>query len=260
MADLFKLSSVDAGYGGNVFIRGLDLAVGRGEFVSLIGPNGAGKSTIIRLLAGLLAPVSGSVSFCGRDMKNSGARELAGNFSVVMRITGDVPSFSVRSFLGFGAFARGGTARAGVEGLQLIDEMARLTGITHLMERSVNELSTGEFQLVQVARALVQNSGIIILDEPVSNLDYGHSTIVMDILRDLNRAGTTVVCALHDVNCASNYSSRIVCVRNGRIFREGAPDIVVKPDIMSKLYDAEFVGLVNPATGSPMIVPVPGNS
>lgn len=258
MADLFKLSSVSAGYGGNIFIRGMDLAVGHGEFVSLIGPNGAGKSTIIRLLAGMLAPVSGTAGFCGRDMKNSGARELAKNFSVVMRITGDVPSFSVRSFLGFGMFAHGGAAHAGVKGVSLIDEMARRTGITHLMERSVNELSTGEFQLVQVARALVQNSCTIILDEPVSNLDYGHSTMVMDILRDLNRSGTTVVCALHDVNCASNYSSRIVCVRNGGIFKEGAPADIVRPDIMSKLYDAEFVGLLNPATGSPMIVPVPG--
>ncbi|HPS57408.1 MAG TPA: ABC transporter ATP-binding protein [Spirochaetota bacterium] len=259
MADLFSISSVSAGYGINIFIRGLDLAVAGGEFVSFIGPNGAGKSTIIRLLAGMLAPASGTVSFCGREINGFGARELARNFSVVMRITGNVPAFSVRSFLGFGMFAHSGPVRAGVKGIHLVDEMALRTGIMHLMERSVNELSTGEFQLVQVARALVQNSGIIILDEPVSNLDYRHSTMVMDILRDLNRSGTTVICALHDVNCASNYSSRIVCVKNGGIFIEGAPGSVVKPEIMNKLYDAEFMSLVNPATGSPMIVPVPGS-
>lgn len=260
MAELFTISSVNAGYGSNVFMRGLDLSVAEGEFVSFIGPNGAGKSTIIRLLAGMLAPACGTVSLGGRDIKGFGARELARNFSVVMRITGDVPAFSVRSFLGFGMFAHSGLVQAGVKDHPLVDETGIRTGIMHLMDRSVNELSTGEFQLVQVARALVQNSGTIILDEPVSNLDYRHSTMVMDILRNLNRSGTTVICALHDVNCASNYSSRIVCVKNGGIFTEGAPAGVVKPDIMSKLYDAEFVSLVNPATGSPMIVPVPGRA
>lgn len=260
MAELFTINSVNAGYGGNVFMRGLDLSVAKEEFVSFIGPNGAGKSTIIRLLAGMLAPSAGTVSFGGRDIKGSGARELARNFSVVMRISGDVPAFSVRSFLGFGMFAHSGLVQAGVKDLSQVEETGNRTGIMHLMDRSVNELSTGEFQLVQVARALVQNSVTIILDEPVSNLDYRHSTMVMDILRDLNRSGTTVVCALHDVNCASNYSSRIVCVKNGGIFTQGAPAVVVKPAIMSKLYDAEFVSLVNPATGSPMIVPVPGRA
>lgn len=258
MAELFAIRSVDAGYAGNTFIRGLDLAVTSGEFVSLIGPNGAGKSTIIRLLTGMLAPSAGTVSFGGRDIQGFGARELARNFSVVMRITGDVPAFTVRSFLGFGMFAHCGLRGTGAGDLSLVDETGCRTGITHLMERSVSELSAGEFQLVQVARALVQNSRVIVLDEPVSNLDYRHVTMVMDILGDLNRSGTTVICALHDVNCASNYSSRIVCVKNGGIFIDGTPGSVVKPGTMSELYDAEFMSIVNPATGSPMIIPVPG--
>jgi iron complex transport system ATP-binding protein len=260
MADLFTMSSVNAGYGSNIFIRGFDLAVSRGEFVSFIGPNGAGKSTIIRLLTGMLAPSAGHVNCNGRDIGSFGARELARNFSVVMRITGDVPSFPVRSFMGFGMFAHSGLVNSGDRDTSLVDMIAERTGIVHLLGRSVNELSTGEFQMVQVARALVQNSSVIILDEPVSNLDYRHATMVMDILKDLNGSGTTVLCALHDVNCASNYSSRIVCVKNGGIFIEGTPGSVVKPGTMSSLYDAEFVSLANPATGSPMIVPVPGKA
>ena len=257
MNSLFKMDSVYAGYGAGTVIRGVDLSVFPGDFVSLIGPNGAGKSTLLKLLAGMVAPIKGCVSFCGRDVSGFGARELAKCFSVVMRITGEVPAFSVRSFLGFGLFVHRGT-RGGIMGA--VDETAALTGITHLMGRPVTELSTGEFQLVQVARALVQNRQVVILDEPVSNLDYGHAITVMDILKDLNCSGTTVICALHDVNIASNYSSRIVCLKKGCIEIQGPPEEVVNPECMGRLYDAEFRSLVNPATGSPMIVPVPGRA
>jgi iron complex transport system ATP-binding protein len=259
MQVLFTIRSADAGYGSGIVIRGLDLDIASGEFISLIGPNGAGKSTIIRLLTGMLQPVNGTVCFRGRDVKSFRTRELARNFSVVMRITGEVPAFTVRSFLGFGMFPHEGAARYSASNRLTVDATAERTGITGLMERSVNELSAGEFQLVQVARALVQSSGVIILDEPVSNLDYRHTTLVMDLLRELNRSGTTVVCALHDVNCASDYSSRIVCIKNGALFVSGAPSRVVNTAVMGELYDAEFMSLVNPATGSPMIVPVSGN-
>ena len=258
MPGLFTIHSADAGYGSGIVIRGLDLDIESGEFISLIGPNGAGKSTIIRLLTGMLQPVAGTVCFGGRDVKSFGARELARNFSVVMRITGEVPAFTVRSFLGFGMFPHEGPGRYGAGNCLTVNDTAERTGITGLMDRSVNELSAGEFQLVQVARALVQSSGVIILDEPVSNLDYGHTTLVMDLLRELNRSGTTVVCALHDVNCASEYSSRMVCIKNGALFASGAHSSVVNTAVMGKLYAGEFMSLVNPATGSPMIVPVPG--
>jgi len=172
-----------------------------------------------------------------------------------MRLSGVVPAFTVESFLGFGLFPhRGGGSftRARVR------EMAERSGIDHLMKRPVGELSTGEFQLVQVARALVQNSSMVILDEPVSNLDYGHAIRVMEILRELNASGATVLCALHDVNTASVYSSRIVCVKNGMLVSDGAPSAVVTAGNMRLLYDNEFLCMENPVSGSPMIVPVPG--
>ncbi len=259
MDNIFSIDSVHAGYGKSMIFRGLNFAAGRGEFVSFIGPNGAGKSTLLRLLTGAMQPASGSVTFCGRDIKKYSARELARNFSVVTAITGEVPDFTVKAFVEFGLYPYSGLGIHGDgKAEQRVDEISERTGISGLAERSINEISTGEFQLVQVTRALVQNSSVIILDEPVSNLDYRHSTMVMDILKDLNRTGTTVLCALHDVNCASNYSSRIVCVKNGSVVIDGSPIQVVNAVNMGLLYDWEFVSLLNPATGSPMVVPVPG--
>lgn len=259
MSELFSIKDADAGYGSGLIFRELNILITRGEFVSFIGPNGAGKSTLIRLLTGTLSPLNGKVSFCGKEINRYSTRDLAAGFSLVTRITGEVPGFSVRKFLEFGLFPVNrfrGVYSADHE--KRVEEMAELTGIVHLLKRSINELSSGEFQLVQVAKALVQNSSVILLDEPVSNLDYRHSTMVMDILKNLNMSGTTVLCALHDVNSASNYSTRIVCVKNGRLLFDGNPSAVVNGGNMRLLYDSDFLSIKNPVTGNPMVVPVPG--
>lgn len=259
MAELFRIESAYAGYGRGPVLKGLDLAVSGGEFVSLIGPNGAGKSTLLKLMAGLIVPSAGKVFFNSRDMTGISSRERARSLSVVMRIDGGIPSFSVNSFLEFGLFPHSGTTGLlNDEDYRRIAEIAGRTGITRLLERPVTELSTGEFQLVQVARALVQNSSVIILDEPVSNLDYMHSTTVMGLLKSLNSSGTTVICALHDVNCASDCSTRIICLKDGIIAADGAPELVVREDNMSAVYDCGFMCMKNPVTGKPMVIPLPG--
>lgn len=258
MDELFSIESADAGYGRGAVLTGLDLSVRRGEFVSLIGPNGAGKSTLLRLMCGLLTPSRGRVLFKGKDMDRMGSRERGRGFSVVMRIDGNIPAFPVRSFLEFGLFPHVGSAWDSAAGYGRIMEIAERTGITPLMERPLTELSTGEFQLVQVARALIQNSSVVILDEPVSNLDYMHGLTVMGILKDLNSSGTTILCALHDVNCASDCSTRIICLKSGRIVADGNPENVVKEGNLAAVYDCSFLCMKNPVTGKPMVIPVPG--
>ena len=142
-------------------------------------------------------------------------KELAAEMSVVNPITGDIPDFSVKMFLSFGRFPFRKLFSFDDMEESIIEEMASLCGIDHLLERSIKELSAGEFQLVQISRALIQNRDVLLLDEPVSNLDYRHMIQVMDILSALNRSGSTIICALHDVNTAAEYSSRIIALKNG---------------------------------------------
>jgi len=254
--ELFRIINADAGYRGNCFIKGLNLPVVKGDFIALIGPNGAGKSTIIRLLSGLLSPVKGSVEFMGKNISLTGSRELAKNFSVVSGITGEIPDFSVKSFLLLGKFPF----------LEILDgvpaddtyiEVASKTGVIHLLNRSIRELSAGEFQLVQITRALVQNYRVLLLDEPVSNLDYQHIVRIMDILKKLHNEGTTVVCALHDVNAAIDYCSRVIAVKNGEILFDGVPGVVINQESMRSLYNTDFYCGKNPVTGRPLVLPVP---
>ena len=106
---------------------------------------------------------------------------------------------------------------------EIIARSAETTGVSGLLGRPLTELSGGELQLARIAHALAQNSRVILLDEPVSHLDIQHAVMIMDILWKLNREGTTVVTVLHDINIASDYSGRIVGMKEGRVFFNGTP-------------------------------------
>lgn len=254
--ELFRIIEADAGYRNHRFINRLTLCVSSGDFVSLIGPNGAGKSTIMKLLSGLISPFSGSVEFAGRDLRSFGVRELAKSFSVVSQLSGELPDFKVGTFLSLGRFPFLDILDGNSSDDSYLD-IASETGVTHLFERSIRELSAGEFQLVQITRALVQNRSILLLDEPVSNLDYYHITRIMDILKKLHHGGTTIICALHDVNAALDYCSRVIAVKEGRVFFDGVPDRVINESSMKGLYGTEFYCGINPVTGRPLVLPVP---
>jgi iron complex transport system ATP-binding protein len=256
---VFLLDAMSAGYHKNIVVDKVSFGIGRGEFVSLIGPNGAGKSTIIKAISGLIDIISGSVLFLGRNIGDYRRKELAGELSVVSPIYGDIPVFSVRMFLSLGLFPFRKILGSDNTDESVIEETASLCGITHLLERSIKELSAGEFQLVQISRALIQNRDVILLDEPVSNLDYSHMIQVMDILCGLNKTGSTIVCALHDVNTAAEYSSRIIAIKNGSVFFDGVPEKIISEKSLSGLYDSKFYCGRNPVTGRPSVFPVPGS-
>jgi iron complex transport system ATP-binding protein len=180
--------------------------------------------------------------------------------SIVTPIIGDIPDFSVKMFLSFGRFPYRKLFSFDEMEDAAIEEMAEMCGIVHLLVRSIRELSAGEFQLVQIARALIQNRDVLLLDEPVSNLDYRHMIQVMDILSSLNKSGSTIICALHDVNTAAEYSSRIIALKNGALYCDGVPEKVIFEETLSGLYDSKFFCGKNPVTGRPSVYPVPGSS
>ncbi len=256
---VFSVESLCAGYRDKIILNNISFEIESGEFVTLIGPNGAGKSTLIKTISGLIPVHSGGVSFLGRDIRHYSRKKMAECMSAVSPVTGDIPDFTVELFLSFGRFPFSSPFSSDETGDSIINDMAFRCGIEHLLLRSIKELSAGEFQLVQMARALVQNRNVLLLDEPVSNLDYRHMVQVIDILTGLHRSGSTIICALHDVNIAC-YSSRIIAVKNGNIYFDGVPDEVITEDSLSGLYESKFYCGKNPVTGHPAVYPVTGSS
>lgn len=256
--EIFSVESISAGYGKKNVLSDVSFSINSGEFVSLIGPNGAGKSTIIRSISGSIPSSGGRVLFSGIPVDRYSRRELASRMALVSQLTGEIPDFTVLHFLSLGLFPHMQFKGIGSGCNDLIIDTASICGVEHLLDRSIGELSTGEFQLVQIARALIQNRDLLLLDEPVSNLDYRHMVQVMGILKSLNGNGATIICALHDLNIAVGYSSRVIAVKNGSIFFDGRPRDVVSENSLKGLYETEFRCGTNPVTGLLSVYPVPG--
>ena len=258
MKPVFELINLHAGYDADEVLHNINLTVREGDFISIIGPNGAGKSTMLKTMAGLIKPSSGDILFKTRPMSRYSRRDLALNFSVVRQFQENLLPFTVIDFIKLGRFPH--QKRWQVEtdiDRKIISDAIEMTVISHLLNRQITELSGGEQQLVFITQALVQNSNTIILDEPVSHLDINHTTMIMDILHRLNLQGTTVITVLHDMNLASDYCSRICALKKGGIFFDGAPDEVLKYNLIEELFETPCVVLDNPITHKPFVYPVP---
>ena len=254
---IFLLESLSAGYKNHTALNSINLSICEKEFVSIIGPNGAGKSTLLKVISGAIAPSKGTVVFNGNSLNKYSKRELASKMSVVVPITGEIPDFSVKMFLSFGRFPFRRLLVSDKMEESIVAEISELCGIEYLLRRSIKELSAGEFQLVKIARALVQNKDVLLLDEPIENLDYRHVIQIMDIIFSLNRTGSTIIATFHDVNIAAEYSTRIIALKNGAIYFDESPHNAISEDKLSGLYDSKFLCKANPVTGRPSAYPVP---
>lgn len=252
--------SLRAGYGGTPVLHGLDLSIGEGEFAAIIGPNGSGKSTLVKCLTGFLKPLSGTVRFRGRTMESIPGRELARELAVVQQLVQEAPPFRVRDFVKMGRYPhRKFFEMESAADRESVARAAEMTGTEALLDTRLTELSGGERQLVYVARALAQGSRVVVLDEPVSHLDIAHAVRVMDVLREMHSRGATVITVLHDINLASEYAGRIIALKNGKIFADGAPREVVDYRTIEGLFDTVCIVRENPISGRPFTYPVPGH-
>lgn len=244
---MIKTINLDVGYGKKKVIEGVELKALKGQVISILGPNGAGKSTILRTIAGLLAPLEGQVYIGERDIRTIHQSELAKKLSIILteKISGgymtafDVVSLGRYPYTGF-------FGRLSKKDIVLIREALLMVNAENLINRLYDELSDGEKQKVLIARAIVQEPEVIVLDEPTSHLDIKHKIEVVSILRKLSMdRGITVICSIHDVDMALKYSSVVLLVKDGKILCCGAPEEVIEEDTINSLYDIKDGGYEN---------------
>jgi iron complex transport system ATP-binding protein len=255
---IYQTQNLTAGYRVLTVLHDINITIGENDFIGIIGPNGAGKSTLLKILSNNISPTGGNVLFRGRELKSYKTKSLAKKISVVHQSLENVLPFTVYNFLRMGRFPHQGMWEIETsEDREIIEHAMGMTKITHLRERKLSELSGGELQLARIAQSLTQSSDVILLDEPISHLDISHSIQIMDILYKLNREGTTIITVLHDINIASDYCSRIIGIKEGRIFIDGTPDEVLTYENLEGLYDTVCVVYENPLTKKPQVFPVP---
>ncbi len=201
MSALLQFERVSFTYGLRPILADVSFALPDNGLMALAGPNGAGKSTLLRLAAGLLPAAGGSVAIAGRRIDAWHRRELARKVAMVPQHL-DIPfPFTLEQIVAQGRTPHqgwlGGVSQAD---RGAVDQAMRLTGITHLRSRTMNEISGGEQQRVKLAIALAQEPSLLLLDEPLQHLDIGRQAEFLQLLLDLHGRGLTMVAAMHDLS------------------------------------------------------------
>ncbi len=256
------IKGVSFSYGDSPVLHHIDLAVGKGEMVALLGPNGSGKTTLIKLLSGVLRPREGEIHLDGSSLSGLKRRQIAQRVAVVPQQFHMPFAFTLREvvLLGRTPFLSA-FSDEGERDRQIVDRVTELMGIEKLKGRFFNELSGGERQKGILALALAQQPKLLLLDEPTAHLDISHQVEIMELVKGLNKEqGITVIGAMHDLNIASLYFERLVMLKEGRIFSDGTPAMVLTEQTIKEVFSASVQVIEHPSVKTPHIVITPDRS
>ena len=251
--------SVSLGYHDRKIVDRLSLSIPTGKVTGIVGANACGKSTLLRGLARLLAPTSGSVLLDGQDIAKLSTRAVAARLGILPQQPNAPDGLTVADLVGRGRHPHQRWFRQwSPTDAAAVDDALAVTGMTELGDRLVDELSGGQRQRAWIALALAQGAPLMLLDEPTTFLDLAHQVEVLDLLADLNeRDGRTIVMVLHDLNLACRYADHLVAMGCGTIVAEGPPSDIVDAALVAEVFGLASRVLPDPLTGTPMVVPVP---
>lgn len=226
------------------------------QFYGIIGPNGAGKSTLLQLLAGIRKPTTGSVLFQDQPIHRFPRKTIAQKIAVLQQ--GGLPplGFTVREVLEMGRFPYQswlGGEKTNIDGI--IEEAIQLTGLTNLVHRTLDQLSGGERQRVALAKLIVQQPEIILLDEPTTYLDIGYQQIIMDVVKSWQQQKQLLVIAvMHDLNLSALYCDHLLALYDGQIIASGKAELVLTSERLKEMYNASTVIIQHPINQSPQLL------
>jgi iron complex transport system ATP-binding protein len=238
---IMSLKDVHCGYGdGKEILSGISFDLDEPGFICIIGPNGVGKSTLIKLIDGIIKPSSGSIEIYGRPLQDYGLRELSQVVGYVPVMSSDFNVMSVLDTVLIGRFSRQ-KWRTTQKDISVAVKSLRAMEIEDLVDRNFNELSAGQRQKVSIARGLVQEPKILMLDEPTANLDIRHQLYVSAFLRRLSeKTGMTAFTVSHDLNLAAKYATKIIVLEKpGRIYAMGDPKDVITKQMIKDVYNVD---------------------
>lgn len=230
-------------YGDRNIFHDINLAIGKGEVFCLLGPNGSGKTTFLDCVLGANRLKSGNIAVEGTDISSMGPRKLARLISCVPQRHESTFPYSVMDITLMGRVAYTGMFSApSSNDREIAAEALKLTGVYHLKERPYTLLSGGELQLVMIARALAQDTGIIVMDEPTAHLDFRHELVVLEAIAGLvDKKGISVLMATHFPNHAfyfedSGIKIKTALLKNGKFIAEGTPGDILDERRIEDLY------------------------
>ncbi|NOZ49334.1 MAG: heme ABC transporter ATP-binding protein [Chloroflexi bacterium] len=252
------VQGVTLAYDDTEILHEIELEAHPGEVLALVGPNGVGKTTLLRALSRQLRPQQGVILVDGRDTWRLSHREAARQVGLVpQQADGDWP-LSVEEVVALGRMPhRGWFLPLSSHDRQVIRKTLQQIDLYPLRHRQVATLSGGERQRVLIARALVQEPQVLLLDEPTANLDLRYQGMALTLVQQLaHEQGLIVIVSIHDLNLAALYADRVALLAEGRLLAKGTPHTVLTAELLSLAYGIPVVVSHHPVYNTPLVAPV----
>ncbi|OGW81989.1 MAG: hypothetical protein A3G33_04380 [Omnitrophica bacterium RIFCSPLOWO2_12_FULL_44_17] len=253
---VLTINHLTCGYGRKIVLDDIHFSIQKGEFLGIIGPNGSGKTTLLRSLTRVVQPVKGEILFEGEAVGAIQPKQLAKKIAVASQSLFE-PHMLVEDFVLLGRIPHYQSFQLleTKKDFEVAERVMRLAGVSDLRNAFMDEISSGERQLVVIARALAQEPSLLLLDEPTAHLDITHQVQIMDLIKRLNQTlGLTVIVVLHDLNLASEYCRRLLLIKSGRVHKLGEPRDVLNAQTIEEVYRTRVHVEKNPLSSKPYIL------
>jgi iron complex transport system ATP-binding protein len=263
---MLSIENLSAGYSGRDVLHDINLSVRQGSVIALIGPNGSGKTTLIRTISGILAPKSGRVLYNSQDLTKKSIQERSKLIAVVPQIRNLPPAFSV-----YEVVALGRTPYLNWFGItsgpdhEIVNRSMAQVNLLEMADRNIAELSGGEQQRVMLARALAQQTPVLVMDEPTAHLDLQYQVSFLESVHHLAHPTEeeinqgleprAALVAIHDLNLLANFADQVALMVDGRLVKLGSPAEVLQPEILSGVYHLPLTTVQDPITGHFAVLP-----
>ncbi len=254
---MLEVQSLTVGYANYEVLRDVSISIDSGEILAVVGPNGVGKSTLIRAVSGINLIRSGRVLVDGQDVTRLSAQQRARFMAVVPQARELPAAFTVYQTVLLGRTPYlSWLGKAGMRDHAVVGLSLERTDLAGMAERRIGELSGGEQQRVLLARALAQDTPILLLDEPTTHLDLQHQSNLLNLVRLLvQEKNLCVLMVLHDLNLAGLYADRVALMANGGVFAMGEPAKVLTAQNLSTVYRVPVDVIPHPEYGTPLVLP-----
>jgi iron complex transport system ATP-binding protein len=254
---ILEVKNLFCNYSNASILKDINFTVSKGEMLSILGTNGSGKTTLLKTISSIIKPARGEILLQGKKMKNISLQERSTKIAAVMQfqnsaymtveeyvLLGRLPYFKKFQFF------------ETQKDIDLVYKYLKLTNTLQLKDMPFNEISGGEKQLVSIARTLVQEPVLLLLDEPTSHLDISHQAQILNLINHMKeRLGIAVLIVLHDINLASEYSDTLILIdkKNKTIHAKGNPGNVITKKLIKEVYNTDVYIKENPVSSKPSV-------
>lgn len=249
-----SIKDLDFSYDDQNILKAISLNFEKGRLYSILGPNGSGKTTLIKNISGILSAKMSSIYINGTDIIHLRGKEMARLISVVPQNSNVEYEFSVYDVVMMGR----NPYKKRFEGYDdedeaIVRQSMEITNTWIIKDKLITELSGGEVQRVTAARALTQQTDIILLDEPTAHLDLQYQLEFLNIFSKIKQ-DKIIIAVLHDLNLASYFSDHMIFIKKGQIIEQGTPEAVMKKGLIKNIYNIDVEIIKSPVSGAPFII------